>query len=264
MSEECAAMNPQSVPQPPGRTIDDHTHAAVCAIASAVPWIGGGIVEFVNAVWAPPVQRRQQEWMRQITEIIRQLLADRSHTVESLRDNETLTSVFLQATLIAQRTHHREKLECLQNAVYSAAIGRPNLTDDKMLIFVRYIDELAPFHMHILGFLQKHDADVRKIGELEALRDYFIAHGGALQDRELFKLALTDLCSRLLVRMTSMMSDYTDIAGARLVAMTKLGGTLPRLFVTQFGREFLLFVSATDDLNNIAAYASDSGSSPSA
>ena len=59
----------------------------------------------------------------------------------------------LQATQVAVRSYHVEKLNILQNVVlYSALQIHPNV--DEMLMFLNYIELFTRWHLKILLFLE--------------------------------------------------------------------------------------------------------------
>ena len=59
----------------------------------------------------------------------------------------------LQATQVAVRSHHVEKLKSLQNAVLNSALQiHPN--EDEMLMFLNYIELFTRWHLKILLFLE--------------------------------------------------------------------------------------------------------------
>ena len=59
----------------------------------------------------------------------------------------------LQATQVAVRSHHVEKLKSLQNAVLNSAL-QIHPDEDEMLMFLNYIDIFTRWHLKILLFLE--------------------------------------------------------------------------------------------------------------
>ena len=71
--------------------------------------------------------------------------------IEDLAENPAFISTVLNASQAAMRSHQEEKLEALQNAVLNSAL--PNAPDDDFqLVFVSYVDTLAPWHLRLLKF----------------------------------------------------------------------------------------------------------------
>ncbi len=70
-------------------------------------------------------------------------------TPERLSQHPAFTTAFLHASQIALRTHHREKLQALRNAVLHVAVGTaPN--ENLQLVFLHYLDTLTPLHLTLL------------------------------------------------------------------------------------------------------------------
>ena len=73
--------------------------------------------------------------------------------LEDLRDNEAFVSTVMHASQAALRSHQKEKLDALRNAVLNAAL--PNAPDDDLqLMVLNYIDSLTPGHLRILTFFE--------------------------------------------------------------------------------------------------------------
>jgi hypothetical protein len=65
----------------------------------------------------------------------------------------------LQANQVAVRSHHVEKLKSLQNAVLNSAL-QIHPDEDKMLMFLIYIDIFTRWHLKILLFLESKSIQV--------------------------------------------------------------------------------------------------------
>jgi hypothetical protein len=67
---------------------------------------------------------------------------------------------------VALCTHHQEKRTALRNAVLNIALGRcPE--EDEAEMFLRYIEELQPWHIRVLTCLS----------DTEAMNEYYRTHG---------------------------------------------------------------------------------------
>src|ERR1700728_4144429 len=116
-------------------------------ISTIVP--GGHIAnEFIRLIGSP-IERRRNEWMENMAAMVRRLEAE-SLTIESLQANDRFISAVLQASTIAQRTHRKEKLDALRNALMNIALTE---TPDETLesIFLGYIDSFTEWHARILS-----------------------------------------------------------------------------------------------------------------
>lgn len=91
------------------------------ASISALPVVGGPAAEFMQLLFAPPIEKRREEWMKRMAAAVTTLLS-RGLTVESLQSNEEFISAMQQAAQNSQRTHQTEKLEALRNALLNIAM----------------------------------------------------------------------------------------------------------------------------------------------
>jgi hypothetical protein len=74
-----------------------------------------------------------------------------------LDGNEQFVSAVLAASTIAVKSHQREKLEMLRNALVNSLL--PNAPDEhEQLTFLRLIDELTPLHVRMLSVLDDPEA----------------------------------------------------------------------------------------------------------
>lgn len=130
----------------------DWAHLATKTGLSALPIIGGPAAELFSALFAPPLTRRRDEWLRFLAQALKDLEAKvASLSMERLAADEQFVTVVLQGTYIALRNHEPEKLNALRNAVLNAAINRPPDFDLRMMC-INLVDLLTPWHMRILSF----------------------------------------------------------------------------------------------------------------
>jgi hypothetical protein len=132
----------------------DIAHTIVKAAISGAPVVGGPAAELFALVIAPPLQKRQAEWMNEIAEGLKEVeQRTEGFTIESLKDHPQFISAVLNASQAAMRNHQAEKLEALRNAVLNVAIGS-GLDEDTETIFLVLIDRYTPWHLRILRLLQ--------------------------------------------------------------------------------------------------------------
>ena len=99
-------------------------------------------------VIAPPLQKRQAEWMERVSERLKQLEANvEGFKIENLKNNEQFISTVLTATQAANRNHQQEKREALRNAVLNVAVGS-GLEQDAQAIFLSLIDRFTAWHLN--------------------------------------------------------------------------------------------------------------------
>lgn len=132
------------------RSAGDLAHAAFKAGLSAIPAIGGPAVELFQFLVQPPLERRRVEWMQEVGERLMAIEA-KGVDVEALQRDERFVSVMMQASIAAMRTHQREKIRALQNAVLNIAGGQgPDETLQHLLL--TFIDGMTELHLRILTF----------------------------------------------------------------------------------------------------------------
>lgn len=142
----------------------DYTHAGFKAGLSWMPGVGGSISEFFSMVITPPLSKRRDEWIIAIHERLLKLeekLEDFS--IENLKENDLFISVFLHATIIAMRTHQKEKIEALRNAVINTAISLP-FEDNIQFIYLNLVERYTPLHLKLLKKMDDfYPKDVHKL-----------------------------------------------------------------------------------------------------
>lgn len=134
---------------PPKETAGDKAHAVVRGALGAVPVAGAAAVEFFNGLIIPPIMKRRQHWMEEVASALAKLQAEGRIDLDALREDEGFISLLIEATLVAAKTHQREKREALRNAVVNRSL-QPDLDETLQHIFLRLVDELSPLHLQLL------------------------------------------------------------------------------------------------------------------
>jgi hypothetical protein len=210
----------------PELTDADWGLAAMTALISAIPLGGHMANEFMRLVGSP-IERRRNEWMETMAAIVRRLEAE-SLTIESLQENDQFISAVLQASVIAQRTHLKEKLDALRNALMNIAMGQ---AADEALhsAFLNYVDAFTEWHLKLLRFFQSTpDARSNFNAEEVLLQAY-----PTLKDRpELVEAVIGDMTSRGLI-------DMGRMGGSNRI----VGPMLAPKHTTPLGDRFLKFIA---------------------
>jgi len=142
----------QMLPSAP--TLEDHRFAIIKGTLSSIPVLGGVFAEELGLVLVTPLTRRRDAWFEDIARRLRELedrVADFSF--EDLGNNEQFISAMIQATQSAIKTHAKEKLEALRNAVLNIALGHAP-AEDLQAIFLNLVDSFTPVHLQLLRFFQ--------------------------------------------------------------------------------------------------------------
>lgn len=223
---------------PPERTKGDMLHAVVKSIVSAVPTAGGPLSVMLETLFAPPLERRREKWFKQLGEVVSHLeLCIADLTPEKLSQNEIFVTVALQATQIALRNHHEEKLSALRGAVFHSAL--PNGPDEQLqLMFLQFVDALTPTHLAMLAlfndpvqWMQQHQIQYPgwSAGGVSAVVEHcFPALRGK---REVYEQVARDLQAHGLIHQGQFLN----------IMMTGNGMVEPR--TTDIGRTFITYVS---------------------
>ena len=193
----------------PKKSAGDVVHTIIKAA------IGGPAGEVFNAIIAPPIEKRREEWIQGIVERLRKLENKvEGISIENLQQNESFITSLLEASNSALRTHHKAKLEALQNAVLNSAL--PNAIEDDMNhIFLRLIDRYSPSHIRMLKIY--YEADIEYFKRKNPNLVYIV--------REHLTAAFPDIMKRL----DFYYHFFSDIIGDNLVTATYSGTGLSLL-----------------------------------
>jgi hypothetical protein len=138
----------------PEQTEMDAVQGVARAAIAAIPLIGGTITELVSLVMAPAVERRKDEWLKELADALDELEAKfDDFKIEDLQHNEQFVSAVIEASRSAISTHRLEKRQALRNALLNIALHR--LADEDLQeTFLRYIDDLTVWHLRFLWVFQ--------------------------------------------------------------------------------------------------------------
>lgn len=139
----------------------DVTRAALEKAAELVPIFGPATIQVIGQFLVPGVERRREEWFKKLADAFDRLQETvEGFRIEVLGDNEAFASAMIQATRIAIGTHRDEKRSSLRNGLINIALGRGPCEDEEQM-FIRYIEELGPWHIRILNCLMDKEAEKR-------------------------------------------------------------------------------------------------------
>lgn len=202
------------------------------------PVIGGPALELFNAVIAPPLQRRQFEWMESLASSLKQLEERQQCIVEELSENEAFIDTVMQASQAAIQTNNQEKLDALRNAVMNSALPAPP-EESKRQIFVALISQMSVWHLRILTLLadppkwfSENDKPVPRWSMTSSISQLITtAYPELASERDFYGIIGKDLYQRGLLNSDGF---HTMMSGQG--ALEKRG--------TRFAEEFLKFISS--------------------
>lgn len=120
---------------------------------AAIPIIGGSINELLSLVLAPALQRRRDEWLKDLADVVEELEKRfDGFDPKNLSGNEAFVSATIHATRVALSTHQKDKRGMLRNALLNISLSKgPN--EELQQIFLNAIDTFTCSHVKVLDFL---------------------------------------------------------------------------------------------------------------
>jgi hypothetical protein len=127
---------------------------------SGIPGVGSPIAELISLVLTPSLERRRDQWFRELANDLDRLEA----TVEgfkrgNLAKNDAYVTAVIEATRIAVAGHFEEKRVMLRNALLKIALDRAP-SDEVQHIFLSAIEAFTPSHVTVLGALRNATNDL--------------------------------------------------------------------------------------------------------
>ena len=238
------------LPQP---EIKDHGAATIKGAIASIPFVGGAIAEELALVLNSPLSRRRDEWLTDLARRLHDLEGQvNSFHFDDLASNEQFVSATAQATQAALRTHSKEKLEALRNAVLNTALQREP-DNDQQAVFLALIDRLAPPHLNLLQGL--HNSTGPRRGSNDGgYNDWEWKHRHQAQQKtEIYRepsvlaLWIKDFVPVLAERSDDFIKLLTgDLYAAGLITFAPTEPKIPSSFqelLTPVGIAFLNFIS---------------------
>lgn len=129
--------------------VSEAIHRVTRATLSTIPVLGGAVVEAFSALIEPPMSKRRNKWMIQVTEAINDLYDKNLTTLDKLLENEIFFTTLIRASQIAISNHQEEKIIYLKSAVINTALN-PSVEESLQQYLVNLIDELTVYHTKVL------------------------------------------------------------------------------------------------------------------
>lgn len=128
-------------------------HRVARAAISAVPVLGGALVETFTSLIEPPMAKRRTAWMVEVSDAINELYERGVLTEENLQENEKFFTTLVHASATAIKNHENAKLLALRNAVLNSAL--PDAPSDTVQqLFLNLIDSCTSWHLALLKLFQ--------------------------------------------------------------------------------------------------------------
>lgn len=216
----------------PQKTAGDYLHLTAKVGLSAFPVVGGPAAELFNAIIAPPIEKRRNDWLNHLEARLRTLEQEKRLKIEDLRENQEFVTAILEATTVALRNHHQEKIDALRNAVLNSALGNCP-SDVKSALFLAFVDQFTVWHLKVMKELSdqelKGQATIPKTS-IETIAEVVLERIAALRGQQaLAETVVEDLCRKGLLFWS----------GGRTLTYIPPGTSQ----LTGLGQEFLKYIS---------------------
>ena len=199
---------------------------------SAVPLVGGLLVEGFTGATTAGRLARQQKWMEEISEAVNRLVLEpRGLTMEDLSTDEGFLNVIGAASRAAVETSDEVKLDALRNAVLNSTLGL-DTEADRRAILMDIVVSLTPTHIKLLGLLRDPREWLERAGRpvspsrSGSLIDLiFFAYPEMLEAQSVLAHVVNDLQAKGLTDKVSLFSHMT-LAGLMAGHASPLGRQL--------------------------------------
>lgn len=210
--------------------------------------------QLLAAIVMPSVTRRRDAWAQSVADGI-VALSDKGLSAEDLAQNEAFTTAFLHASQVAMRSHQKEKLRALRNAVLNSAMKNAP-EEDLQLIFLGFVDTLTPLHIRVLKFVDEPEIKIRTNNieipdwrttgkELEFYQFIYYVFPELRSDNGIYRHILSELSNKGL-------TDAGNLNNSELGSFyAQYNVASFFLVITSLGKQFLSFIASPiegDDL----------------
>jgi hypothetical protein len=217
--------------------------AFVAGGVSFIPIPGvGGVISAATIILAKALkgryQKREREYVEAITASV-EILQSRVAGVEERIAGDAFLTAYLQAGHVYMRTHQREKLQALRNAVLNVAAGTAP-DENLQFVFLNYLDTLTPLHLTLLDCV----ADPR---EWAAQRNLPLAQGWNPDAGAIFEVVYRGQLPAENYHVQLLQDLYTrGLAGNDANPNAFLSPPPEALLphITDLGRQFLAFITS--------------------
>jgi len=202
-----------------------------------VPVGGSALTVLLETIFAPPLERRREKWFGMLAEAVAELQRTvQGISPEALAANEMFVTAAAQATQVALRTHQEEKLQALKRAVICAASADAP-AEDQQLMFLRFIDELTPWHLRLLAFFNSPEQWLKDRGQ--------VASWSLGAPSTVLEHCFPDLNgqSGFYVQLVRDLQSRGLIHQGEFLNTTMTGRGMLEARTTPFGRAFLVYIS---------------------
>ena len=185
----------------------------------------------------PPLERRREEWMKDVADALRRLAEKHRVDLAGLSDRPEFVDAAVTATLAAIRTSSGKKREALRNAVLNSALGTVDASQQQ--IFLAMTERFSDRHLVLLSLFaspgtwrDESGRSIHDVGKMQGPGVLLAAFADAQENPWLYDAIWSDLFAAGLVR-TPKIDNGLE------------GGNIKR--ATEFGKRYLAFISSPID-----------------
>jgi hypothetical protein len=219
----------------------DKLHRVVRASLGLLPFGSGTAVELFNSLISPPIENRRNKWMADVTEAVLSLQSQNKVNIEDIFKNEEFISFLCEASSYAIRTHQKEKLEALRNAVVNSILPSSPSEFYKHK-FLQMISHFSP--EHIIIFLFWSDPRSYCTENVINLSDLIKPNNTSSSEREIIDIAIKSFKGKGKMLKIIMKDLYNEklIGGSSIGEVISNSHPVPSKHTTKLGDEFVQFI----------------------
>ena len=98
----------------PSAKAGDIAHAVTRSGLGAIPFAGTAAIELLNMVVTPSLEKRRNDWMKEVGEGLRNLEEKMGVVLEELHQNDAFIDAALEASTLAIKIVKKKKLKLLE------------------------------------------------------------------------------------------------------------------------------------------------------
>jgi len=165
-----------------------------------IPGVGSTAGEIFNSIITPPIELRKQEWMKEVSNALNALYEKKLIDLAELQSNEEFITILIQASSVALKSHQKEKIEALINAIKHSISPEPP-PFSLQTVFISIIDKMSEWHFRFLFFFESlNGAACMDMSEEDGFENWLESWFGDLEGyRDIYKFILQDLQSMGLI-----------------------------------------------------------------
>ena len=226
----------------PNKTIDDYLHQIfVKGAAGSVPAFGSLFKEIFTMIIPSSLEERRQIWMEEITSAINYLFQKDENFIENIRENEEFTSIIIEATQFALKSHQDEKIKLFRNAIIGSVAIDTSFYFKQT--FLRLIDELHPEQIIILNILKNEKEKIIMLESYDDFNSFFLNHENLKKITPILtRHFLLDLDKRGLIIISSSIGELKGYIKEYSTIVEGNNESLPFISITDLGLDFLRFI----------------------